>query len=175
VAKKRTKQEADQYKNNDVIMRTIYSAQFNLFVRVVDCVHIAIKRDEYSVRPYGTVGIVMQVLYQIFIFRKTMNQLLTVEDESNRDYRRFNMVGTELTVRLAPPHEQDGIDPVAHSLESMTENFEYALRNSNDSDMVGISIHNEMNQNDKPIGSSFRRKDQLSGDVVWSVLGKVTQ
>jgi hypothetical protein len=32
-----------------------------------------------------------------------------------------------------------------------------------------------VNQNDKPVGISFRRKDQLSGDVVWSVLEKVTQ
>jgi hypothetical protein len=103
-----------------------------------------------------------------------MSQLFTVEDESNREYRRFNTVGTQLTVRLAPPPEEDGIDPVTHFLNSMTELFEYSLRNSNDSDMVGISIHNEVNQNDKPIGISFRRKDQLSGDVVWSVLEKVT-
>ena len=32
-----------------------------------------------------------------------------------------------------------------------------------------------MNQNDKPIGISFRRKDQLSADVVWSVFEKVSQ
>jgi hypothetical protein len=98
-----------------------------------------------------------------------------VEDESNREYRRFSTVGTQLTVRLAPPPEEDGIDPVTHVLNSMTELFEYALRNSNVSDMVGISIHNEMNQNDKPIGINFRRKYQLSGDVVWSVSEKVTQ
>jgi hypothetical protein len=41
--------------------------------------------------------------------------------------------------------------------------------------MVGITIRNEVNQNNKPIGISFRRKDQLSGDVVCSVLEKVTQ
>ena len=39
--------------------------------------------------------------------------------------------------------------------------------------MVGITIQNEVNQNDKAIGISFRRKDQLSGDVIWSVLEKV--
>jgi hypothetical protein len=84
-------------------------------------------------------------------------------------------MGTQLTVRLAPPPEQEGTDPVTHFLNNMTELFEYALRNSNDSDMVGITIHNEVNQNDKPIGISFRGKDQLSADVVWSVLEKVTQ
>ena len=41
--------------------------------------------------------------------------------------------------------------------------------------MVGITTQNEINQNDKSIGISFRRKDQLSGDVIWSVLEKVAQ
>ena len=31
------------------------------------------------------------------------------------------------------------------------------------------------NQNDKPIGISFRRKDQLSGEVIWSVFAKVSK
>ena len=44
-----------------------------------------------------------------------------------------------------------------------------------DSDMVGITIQNQVNQNDKPVGISFRRKDQLSGEVVWSVFEKVSQ
>jgi len=41
--------------------------------------------------------------------------------------------------------------------------------------MVGIAVHNEVNQSDKPIGFSFRRKDQLSSDVIWSVFHKVSQ
>ena len=32
-----------------------------------------------------------------------------------------------------------------------------------------------MNQNDKPIGISFRRRDQLSAYVVWSVFENVSQ
>jgi len=39
--------------------------------------------------------------------------------------------------------------------------------------MVGITIQNQVNQNDKAIGISFRRKDQLSGEVIWSVFEKV--
>ena len=38
-----------------------------------------------------------------------------------------------------------------------------------------LAIPNQVNQNDKPIGISFRRKDQLSGDVIWSVLERVSQ
>ena len=41
--------------------------------------------------------------------------------------------------------------------------------------MVGITIQNEVNLLDKPIGISFRRKDQLSAEVIWSVFSKVAQ
>jgi hypothetical protein len=76
-------------------------------------------------------------------------------------------------VRLQPPEEED--NPVNHFLASVNELFEYVLRDASDSDMVGITIRNEVNQNNKPIGISFRRKDQLSGDVMWSVFEKVSQ
>jgi len=51
----------------------------------------------------------------------------------------------------------------------------HALRNVGNSDMVGMTIHNQVNQNDNPIGISFRRRDQLSADVIWSVFEKVSQ
>ena len=41
--------------------------------------------------------------------------------------------------------------------------------------MVGITIHNEVNLLDKAIGISFRRKDQLTEEVIWSVFSKVAQ
>jgi len=55
------------------------------------------------------------------------------------------------------------------------ELLEYALQDVGDSDMVGITIQNQVNQIDKPIGISFRRKDRLSGMVIWSVFEKVSQ
>ena len=57
----------------------------------------------------------------------------------------------------------------------MNELFEYALQDVDDSDMVGITIQNQVNQNDRAIGISFRSKDQLSGKVIWSVFEKVSQ
>ena len=57
----------------------------------------------------------------------------------------------------------------------MDDLFEHALQDVGDGDMVGIAIHNEYNQNYKPIGISFRRRDQLSVDAIWSVFEKVTQ
>ena len=41
--------------------------------------------------------------------------------------------------------------------------------------MVRVTIHNEINLLDKAIGISFRRKDQLSEEEIWSVFSKVTQ
>ena len=41
--------------------------------------------------------------------------------------------------------------------------------------MVGLTIQNRVNQNDKPIGISFRRKDQFAGDVILSLVEKVSQ
>jgi len=41
--------------------------------------------------------------------------------------------------------------------------------------MAGMTIHNQVNQSDKPIGIRFRRRDQLTGNVVWSVFETVSQ
>ena len=57
----------------------------------------------------------------------------------------------------------------------MNELFEYALQDVSDSDMVRITIQNQVNQKDKPIRINFRRKVQLSGEVIWSVFEKVLQ
>jgi len=62
---------------------------------------------------------------------------------------------------------------VGYFLASVNEHFEYALQDVSDDEMVGITIQNQVNQNDKPTGISFRRKTQLSGEVIWSVLEKV--
>jgi hypothetical protein len=41
--------------------------------------------------------------------------------------------------------------------------------------MIGVSIHNADNLQDRPLGLSFRRRDQNSREVLWSVFEKVTQ
>jgi hypothetical protein len=81
----------------------------------------------------------------------------TIDGEISRQYRRFNAVGTQLTVCLMPPNEGEDLNPISHFLASVTDLFEYALRNCDDSDMVGITISNEENVSDKAIGFSFRR------------------
>ena len=41
--------------------------------------------------------------------------------------------------------------------------------------MVGVTIGYEVYMFDKAIGISFRRKDQISEEVIWSVFNKVVQ
>ena len=100
---------------------------------------------------------------------------LEIDGEITRQYRRSNALGTQLTVRLLPPADGDDTDPVSHFLASVNDLFEHGLQNASYSDMVGITIQNEINQSEKPIGVSFGRKEQLSGDVIWSVFEKVSQ
>jgi hypothetical protein len=99
----------------------------------------------------------------------------TIDSETNRQYRRFNARGTELKVRLLPPIAGDNSDAITHFQASVNDLFDYALRNSEDSDMVGITIHNEVNLLNKSFGISFRRRDQISDEVIWSVFSKVAQ
>ena len=99
-----------------------------------------------------------------------MNQRFVVDGEITRQYSRFNATGTHLSVRsLLPPPDSD---PITHFLDGILDLFEYALRNCSESDMVGVTISNEVNVQDKPIGISFRRKDQLSEEVIWSIFEK---
>jgi hypothetical protein len=64
----------------------------------------------------------------------------TIEEEITRLYRRFNAVGTQLTVRLLPPVDSN---LMSHFLANVSDLFENALQNSDDLDMVGITINNK--------------------------------
>jgi hypothetical protein len=98
-----------------------------------------------------------------------------IESEIQRRYKRFNATGTQLAVRLLPPSSGVDTNPVSHFLTSVTDMIEYAVRNTRDSDMVGLTIRNTVNMQDRAIGISFRRRDQLSENVIWSVFEKMAQ
>jgi hypothetical protein len=99
----------------------------------------------------------------------------TIEEQITRQYWRFNAARTQITVRLLPPIEVEDLNPMSHFLASVSDLFEHALQNCDDSGMVGITISNEENVVDKAIGVSCRRKDQENPDRIWSFLGKVAQ
>jgi len=102
-----------------------------------------------------------------------MSRYFTIQNEITRHYWRFNTERRELTVRLTAPVPSS--TAARHFNESVDALFEYSLRDLQPSDMVGISIHNADNQKDRPNGLSFRRRDQISRDVLWSGFDKVTQ
>jgi len=102
-----------------------------------------------------------------------MGRGFEILDVSTREYGRYNAVGRQLTVRLIPP--SDSTNSAAYFLASVNDLIEHALRNVEGSDMVGMTIHNQVNQNYKPIRISFRRKDHLYADVISSVFQKVSQ
>ena len=76
----------------------------------------------------------------------------TIVGEITKQYRRFNTVGTQLSIRLLSPSDDDESDPISHFLDSVTDLCEHALRNCDHSDMVGVSIPNDVNVKDKTIG-----------------------
>jgi hypothetical protein len=77
-------------------------------------------------------------------------------------------------VRLNTPTEP-GTDPVNHYLSSKNDLFEHVLQGVAHSDMVGVAIRNDDKHNDRAVAISFRRRDQLSADVIWSVFQRVAQ
>ena len=76
-------------------------------------------------------------------------------------------------VRLISPSHPT--DPVNHFLDSSNDLFRHALQNHSEIYIFGIKIQNRENQNDTPIGISFRRKDQLAADVILSCVQNVSQ
>jgi len=104
-----------------------------------------------------------------------MDRRFLIVDEITRQYGRFNVVGTQFTVRPLPPSDEDQSDTTSHFLDSVTHPCEHVLRNCNNLDVVGFSIRNEVNMRDKAIGISCRPKDQLSANVILNVCDKVTQ
>ena len=63
-----------------------------------------------------------------------MDRRFEIEGEITRQYRRFNAVGTQLTVRLQPPSSEE--NPVSYFLASVQDLFQHALQDVSDSDMV---------------------------------------
>ena len=90
---------------------------------------------------------------------------------SNRehDYPRFHVSGKTVVVQLtsviAPNTFVDNLDNM----------LEYLLKDAEPYYMIGIKLYNEIQLGDKAIGLSFRRKDQISSEVMFQVLEKVIQ
>jgi len=87
--------------------------------------------------------------------------MFEISEVQTREYRRFKTRRTQWKVRLNPPPISKTTPPpdtVSHFIDRVNNLFDHVLGDLGDSDMVGIAIHNDVNQSDKPIGFSFRRK-----------------
>jgi len=73
-------------------------------------------------------------------------QTLEILEAQTREYSRCNTRGTQWNVRLNPPPPTTPLpDPVIHIINSVNNLFDYVLEDVGDANMVGITIHNEVN------------------------------
>jgi hypothetical protein len=70
-----------------------------------------------------------------------------------------------LTVRLNSLNDPNA-NPVKNFLTSTNDVFEHAIQDVRDGDMIVMAIRNDVSRNDRSIGISFRRRDQLCDDVI---------
>jgi len=55
-----------------------------------------------------------------------MARRFEIDGTITRQYRRFHVVGTQITVRLLPP--SNNVDPVKHFIASVNDLFEHVYR-----------------------------------------------
>jgi hypothetical protein len=97
----------------------------------------------------------------------------TILDETVKSFPKFNTTGRSLLLKFNVPREDS--DPTAYLRECITALTNYLVDKVPDRDLVGLKIRNTENLEDKLIGISLRRRDQLKPDVVLSVIEKVIQ
>ena len=68
---------------------------------------------------------------------------------------------------MVTPSSETYANCVNYFLASVSDLFGHASQNV--SDMVGADVNYEVNKHDRSTGISFRRNDQLSGNVILSV------
>ena len=66
-------------------------------------------------------------------------------------------------------------EPKAYLKECITALTHYLINEVADRDLVGVRIRNTENVQDKGVGISFRRRDQMEPDLIWAVFSKVIQ
>jgi hypothetical protein len=94
-------------------------------------------------------------------------------DETSKSFPKFNATGRSMIIKFNSPCEEH--EPTAHVKECITALTIYLVDEVSDRNLVGLRIRNTESVQDKVLGISLRRRDQLKPDVVCEVLGKVIQ
>jgi hypothetical protein len=89
---------------------------------------------------------------------------IQILDEVSKSFTKFNATGWSLLIRFNSPTEQQ--DPTVYLRECITGLTNYLVDEVPNRDLVGLTIPNTDNFEDKMIGLSLRRRDQLQPDVV---------
>jgi len=92
-------------------------------------------------------------------------------DETLKAFPKFNATGCCLIIKFNSPVEEQ--NPGTYLKECITALTNYLVNDVPDRDLVGLRIRNTENVEDKVVGISLRRRDQLKPDLFWAVVGKV--
>ena len=98
-------------------------------VRTVSTIPTAVERD--------VIGVSIIISCVFYYKREIKARRFEIVDTNTTEYRRYDAVGRQLTVRLIP--SLDSTNPVAHFLASVNHLIEHALHEIDDSDMVGMT------------------------------------
>ena len=96
---------------------------------------------------------------------------LLILDETSKFFPKFNATGRSLLIKFRPPAEH--VETTVYLKECITALTNYLVDDVRGRDLLGLRIRNTENVQDKVVGISFRRRDQLNPDVVWGVPGNV--
>jgi len=91
-------------------------------------------------------------------------------DETSKSFPKFNSTGRSLLIKFNSPVEVQ--NPGTYPKECITALTNYLVDDVPGRDLMGLRIRNTENVEDKVVGISLRRRDQLKSNVVWAVLGR---
>jgi len=81
-------------------------------------------------------------------------------DETSKSFPKFNATGRSLLIKFNSLGEEQ--EPTAYLKECITAITNYLVDEVPDRDLVGLRIRNTENVQDKVVGISMRRRDQLN-------------
>jgi hypothetical protein len=94
-------------------------------------------------------------------------------DQTSKSFPKFNATGRSLLIKFNSPGEEQ--NPATYLKECITALTNYLVDFVPGRDLVGLRIRNTEILQDKVVGISLRRRDQLKPHVVWGLLAKVIQ
>ena len=94
-------------------------------------------------------------------------------DETLKSFPKCNATGRSFLIKFIPQGEEQ--NPTTYIRECITALTNYLVNDVRDRELIGLRIRNFENVQDKVVGLSLHRRDQLKPDVVWDVLRKVVQ